>query len=397
MKKVLFLGAAHAQIPPILYAKTQGYIVYTADNKPLNPGHAFANKSFNISTTSKEEILQLARTLEIDGIISYASDPAAPTAAYVGEKMKIPGNPYASVDTLVNKSKFRNFLKFHNFKSPRSHSFNDIQEAIKWARLHDFPLFIKPVDSSGSKGVTKIDQLSELKGAYAKAERFSLSGQVVIEEEIPRALQQIDSDIFMLDGNISFWVWGDQRQDPLCHEYAPIGISFPSLLPTELQLKAKNTIEAILQKLNFKFGAFNVEFLIDKNNDVWVIEIGPRNGGNLIPEVIQLSTGADMVEWTVEAALGHQIDISAFEQKEDCASSYLIHSQSDGIFEELFIHQTIKEKIVKMDLFVNRGDCVKRYEGSNTTLGTAIIKFESREEMTHYMDEIETYISVKLR
>lgn len=397
MKKILFLGAAHTQIPPILYAKMKGYKVYTVDNRPENPGHALADKSFNISTINADAILSLSKKLGIDAIIAYASDPAAPTAAFVSEALNLIGNPPQSVDVLTNKSKFRQFLDDNGFFSPKSLQFNELNKAEAFAKSLTFPLFVKPVDSSGSKGVSKIANINLLPAAFDKAIKFSISNHVILEEQIPRATRQIDSDIFMSDGEIIFWVWGDQRQDPVCHEHAPIAISFPSQLDQSIQLKAKSVVENILSKLNFRTGAFNVEYLVDEHENIWIIEIGPRNGGNLIPEVIHLSTGANMIEWTVEAALGNQIPKFSQIENFQFASSYLIHAQSDGVYDGLYIDRRIEKKIFKKDIFVKKGAHISRYDGSNTTLGTMILQFESALEMEWMMDRIEDLIKVKVK
>ena len=95
-KRILFLGAAQTQTPPIKYARSQGHYTITCDYFPENPGHKLANQSYPVSTTDKEVVLQLAKELKIDGIVAYASDPAAPTAptaAYVAESMNSTRQP----------------------------------------------------------------------------------------------------------------------------------------------------------------------------------------------------------------------------------------------------------------------------------------------------------------
>ena len=92
-KKILFLGATQFQIPPIVYAKEQGHHVITADYLPENPGHKYADEYHNVSTTDMEAVLKLSESLNIDGIVAYASDPAAPTQAYVGNKLGLPSQP----------------------------------------------------------------------------------------------------------------------------------------------------------------------------------------------------------------------------------------------------------------------------------------------------------------
>ena len=98
MKRLLMLGGAMQQIPIIRMAKDMGHYVITCDYLPENPGHKLADEYYDISTTDLDGVLELAKGLDLDGIIAYASDPAAPTAAYVAEKLGLPGNPYESVN-----------------------------------------------------------------------------------------------------------------------------------------------------------------------------------------------------------------------------------------------------------------------------------------------------------
>src|SRR5699024_4642312 len=145
-------------VPAIKYAKEAGYHVITADYKPDNPGHKFSDEYYNVSTIEKDELLKLSSKLNIDGILSYASDPGAPTAAYVSEKLDLPGNPYHSVLTLQRKDLFRKFLKEHGFNVPESKAFKnacDAEEYVEYLLDSYKRIIVKPVDSSGSKGVTK--------------------------------------------------------------------------------------------------------------------------------------------------------------------------------------------------------------------------------------------------
>lgn len=395
-KKILFLGAAPTQIPPLRYAREQGHYIITCDYLPDNPGHKLAHEWYNISTTDKAAVLELAQRLKIDAIVAYASDPAAPTAAYVAEQMNLPGNPYKSVLTLARKDLFRTFLKDNGFNVPRSESFHDLEQARDWLVEIGLPAFIKPVDSSGSKGVTKLTNMSDFDEAFSHALTYSREKLIVVEEAIERVGYQIDSDIFFYNGEPAFWIWGDQHQDKYCHQFAPIGISFPSSLNATIQSDAITQVSDVIKKLKFKQGAFNVEFIIDKNNKVWIIEIGPRNGGNLIPQVIRHATGIDLIKYTVDAALGFQCPGLETKSAQGYWSSYLVHSLSNGIFKDLWISDRVRSKIVEQDIWVKPDDKVEKYLGSNNTLGTMILKFETMDEMMDMMDNMENDIRVNL-
>ena len=130
MKKILLLGGSAQQIVAIQMAKKLGYYTVLCDFLPDNPGQHHADRFHLVSTTDKEAVLSVAREEAVDGILAYASDPAAPTAAYVAEKMGLPGNPYHAVETLCNKALFRSFLKENGFCTPKAKCYTDLAAAM---------------------------------------------------------------------------------------------------------------------------------------------------------------------------------------------------------------------------------------------------------------------------
>lgn len=394
-KKILFLGAAPSQVPPIQYAKTQGYYVITCDYLPDNIGHTFADESYDISTTDKEAVLDLAKKLKIDGIVAYASDPAAPTAAYVAEKLNLVGNPYESVLTLARKDLFRDFLKKHGFNVPKSASFYQLEEAKQWLLEIGTPAFVKPVDSSGSKGVTEITTIGELEQAFVHALKYSREKKVVVEEKIVRQGYQVAGDGFVIDGQLSFYCWADEHFDKLCNGLVPIGQTFPTSHPKELLKTAYQETQRLLTLLNIKQGALNFDFIFSETGDFYFLELGPRNGGCLIPEVIRYATGVDLIKATVDIALGlpcdniQQVDVKGY------WSSYMLHSTQDGVIEDILISPKVHNMIVEKNIYNQIGDEVRQYRGSNDTLGMMILKYPDMETMLDMVDNMEKDIYVK--
>ena len=129
MKKILLLGGSTQQIPAIEYAIKQGYFTVLCDYLLDNPGQHYADRFYCVSTTDREAILEVAQKENVDGVVAYVSDPAAPTAAYVAEKMGLPTNPFKSVEILAMKDKFRVFLAKHNFCTPKAEEYSSIKEA----------------------------------------------------------------------------------------------------------------------------------------------------------------------------------------------------------------------------------------------------------------------------
>lgn len=393
-KRILFLGGSKFQIPPIKYAKEQGHYVITCDYLPDNPGHKYADEYHNVSTTDREDVLALAEKLKVDGIVAYASDPAAPTQAYVANLMGLPSNPYESVEILSRKDYFRSFLDENGFLVPKSASFENIAKAFDWFYELKKPVIIKPVDSSGSKGVSKVYTEEELLQAFTYALEFSRAKRVVIEEFFERDGYQVAGDGFIVNGKLVFRCWANEHFDKLCNPFVPIGESFPSIMTDYTLEQAQNETQRLLDLLHMKNGALNFDFHYNAQGDFSFLELGPRNGGNLIPEVIKYATGVDLIKYTVDSALGFDCSDLKMKEVDGFYSSYMLHAIEDGIVKEIWYSDEIKENILEENIFIKPGDEVKKFDGSNHTLGTMVMKFDSQEEMLEKMDNMENYLKV---
>lgn len=398
MKKILMLGGSHFQVPAIKYAKNTGYHVITADYLPDNPGHKYADEYYNVSTIDEIKVLELAKKLNIDGIVSYASDPGAPAAAYVAEKLSLPGNPYESVKILQRKDLFRGFLKKNGFLVPEMASFSNLKEAKDFAveRLDHKAIIVKPADSSGSKGVTKLLTIADFDKSFQNAMNFSISKIVVVEDFIEKTIYEMDGDGFVWQGKLAFRCFGNQHNDIECNPYVPMGISFPYIQEQSLQQQAHDIIESVLTKLNMRVGGLNIEYLTDREGNIYILEIGPRSGGNLIPEVIKISTGVDLIAYSIDGAMGKDCSELKMVETDGFYSSYILHSKKDGKVKCINIADEIRLKIIQQNILIKPGDYVNKFNGSNNTLGTFILKFENQDEMVFYLDRMTDYISVEL-
>lgn len=398
MKKILLLGGSHFQVPSIKTAKRMGYYTITCDYMPDNPGHKFGDEYHNVSTTDKEAVLQLAQKLEIDGIVCYASDPAAPTAAYVAEKMGFPTSPYKSIELLSNKDQFRKFLKDNNFNVPKAkgYSYEEIEKMMVEIDEFQLPVMIKPVDSSGSKGVKRIDNRNELRDAVEDAMKYSRCKRFIIEEYVEKYGYQIAGDGFSVDGKLVFRCFANEHFDSSgINPYVPIGESWPYYMPKRIHDRLHNEIQRAIMLLDMKTQAYNFDARIDENENVYLMEIGPRNGGNLIAQVTEYATGVDMVEYTIKAAMGEDCSDLKMVEPKGYWANYMIHSQNQGILKEIWMDEEFRKKnLVEFSMMFSPGDEIEAFTGSNGTLGTMILKFNSQEEMIEKMEHMERWVQV---
>ena len=100
MKKLLLLGGSRYLLPAIKAAHDLGVYVITADYLPDNYAHQFSDEYHNVSIIDRDAVLKLAEDLNIDGIMSYATDPGVVVAAYVADKLGLPTSPVKSVAIL---------------------------------------------------------------------------------------------------------------------------------------------------------------------------------------------------------------------------------------------------------------------------------------------------------
>lgn len=392
MKKIMMLGGNSFQLSATKRAKELGYYVISVDYLPDNPAHKFADEYHNVSTTDKEAVLELARKLDIDGILAFASDVSAPTAAYVSEALGLPTNPYDAVMVLTHKDLFRDFMTKNNLQSSHAKAFHSMEEGREFFNSLDLPLIIKPVDSSGSKGVVKVTSRDQYESAYSEAEEYSLSKHVIIEDFIEKNGYQIDGDGFVKDGKIIFFGVMDQHNDLVMAPYVPIGLSRPSIQDKNVQKKAQDLIQKIYDLLGVKFGAFNFEYITDKKGDVYLLEIGPRNGGNFIPDTIKYATGIDMITASIKACVGDDYDECFIQKSEKIATSFVVHSLETGIFKGLDISPEVEKCIVENRMFVEPGDKVNRFHNGGDTIGIMCLEFDTVEHMNHCMDNMNDYI-----
>lgn len=403
MKKLLLLGGSAQQVIAIKKAKELGLYTVLCDYLPDNPGQYEADKFYQISTVDMEAVLEVAKEEKVDGVLAYASDPAAPTAAYVAEQLGLPGNPFRSVDILCNKEKFRKFLKENYFSTPEAKGYSDLNRAMEdlGVGVFRFPVIVKPVDSSGSKGVGRIDSFAveTVREKLEHAMSFSRSKAIIVEEFVEKLGYQIAGDGLSVDGKLVFRCFANDHFNPHCvNPFVPISASFPYNMPEDVQNKIHDEIQRLISLLEMKTTTYNFDLRIDKDYNVFLMEVAPRSGGNYIPQVIRYATGVDLAACSVRAAVGEPIELPDDASKaEGFWAYYAVHSNRDGILDRVVIDENIeKNNIVENHIIAKPGDLIRAFTGANTTLGILLMKFDGMEQMLHMMDYSTEWIQVEV-
>lgn len=394
----MILGGSRYALPVIEAAHKLGIYVITCDYLPDNIAHKYSDEYCNVSIIDKEKTLEVAKRLNIDGVMSFACDPGVITSAYVAEKMNLPNvGPYESVCILQNKKKFREFLKDNGFTVPTAKGYKNIEEALKDVDLYQWPVIVKPTDSAGSKGVTRVDSPEDLKKSIQYALSFSHSDEFIIEDFITQHGYSSDTDCFSIDGELRFVSFDCQRFDSKAkNPYTPAAYSWPSSMTIEHQEELKNEIQRLLKLLKMRTAVYNIETREGTDGKAYIMELSPRGGGNRLSECLRYATGVDMITNMVKYSVGLPIDEITQEPYDGCWAEIILHSDQPGVFKELWISDEILDNVVERDLWIKEGTEVGGFTAANEAIGTLVLKFENQERVEEVLGNQDKYVKVKL-
>lgn len=397
MKKLLLLGGLFYLKPVIEAAHRLGVYVITCDYLPNNIAHKYSDEYHNVSIIDKEAVLQLAQCLGIDGVMSFAVDPGVTTAAYVAEKMGLPfAGSYESVRILQNKDLFRKFLSENGFNVPASNGYSNIEEALADLDRFEFPVIVKPTDSAGSKGVTRVDNADNIPAAFKHAKENSLTGRVIIEEFIEKRGCSSDCDSFSIDGKMVITTFDAQHFDiQAANEYVPSAYSWPSTFTHEEESYLASEIQRLVNLLNLKTSIYNIETRVGVNGKPYIMEMSPRGGGNRLAEMEYLISGNDMIEAAVCGALN--MPMPKFKERNINGhwAEIVIHSDKAGIFKCLEISSKYKPYVKMLDLYVKPGDIVQPFYGANNAIGSIAMTFEDKKSLEFAINNIDNWIKIE--
>lgn len=396
MKKIMILGVGAAQLNLIREAKSLGYHVAVCDMRAESEGAKLADSFYPVNYMNREEILKAAEREQIDGVISN-SEPAMLNVAWLSQRLGLPGNTEESVQTLLSKEKFRALQKKVGVFAPAHFVADSPESLLNRARSMKYPVIVKPTESSGTRGTARFDAYCELNmtSAYRICADFSRNGLVTIEEYVRmNNLRVNDADVFVLGGEFLWdgWLWEDRSPDA---PMLPMTEIYPMALPDERKAEIRATVEKILKGSGVRHGEYNVETYYTEDNQVFVIEINPRQAGNYIPQLIEQHTGVSLTRLLVSTAVNDMCyyeELKTYERQYNFVTLQVVFSKRDGIFKELYLAPEIKQYVKWVDCCVHVGEKVVRGKNASEAVAYVNMQFDSYETQHHFTDRIEEYV-----
>ncbi|MBQ0017914.1 MAG: ATP-grasp domain-containing protein [Clostridiales bacterium] len=383
MKKILILGAGIYQVPLIKAAQRLGIHTIVCSIPGEYPGFAIADQVYYENTVDSRAILKIARDEKVDGIVTAGTDVCVPTIGKVCDELNLRGLSAEAAEISSNKRLMKKAYEAEGVRSAkfREIATDDLNYAEKLEGL-EFPLIFKAVDSSGSRGITRVDSEDEFEAARQCVLDNTRSGYYLIEEFIEG--EEFGAQAFVQDGKLEFilphgdYVFKGSTGVPVGH-FAPYNIP-------DIQLEdCRETLTKAIRAMKLDNCAINADFIL-KDGKTYVLEIGGRSGATCLAELVAIYYDFDYYEKIIRVAMGEKVDFSS--DKAIPNASKLLTSGKDGVIAAQYDDNAdsngayIDPNIVDVQFDYRPGDSVHKFNIGPHRIGHVITKGSTLKEAT---------------
>ena len=305
MKTVLFVGAGRHQRHAIEQARARGLRVAAVDRNADAPGLTSADVAEVVDFSDVGAVVEVARRIGVDGVLTISADRAVPVVAAVAEELGLPGIGTQTAHLLTHKRAMRDAIGAAGLPQPPYASLRsaaDVDAALGKVTL---PAVLKPVDSGGQRAVFRIESREELERDLAEAIAESPTDEALLEEFV---------DGIELNGIVIARV-GEPALITLSDRLRPPGIGFgvgwihvypPSIPPEQLRLAGQVAVEAV-RALGLLDAVAFPQLIASPDGNVAVVEVAARIPGGQMADLVRHAVGVDLVEVALLQALGEYV------------------------------------------------------------------------------------------
>lgn len=377
MKKLLVIGAGFLQDFVIQKAVAMGYETLTVDANPNAIGFSHAHKHAVVNIVDEKACLEYARSENIDGVVTAATDYGVLSAAYVAQEMGLPGLKYEVAQLIKNKYRVRKCLYEHHVDdTEQAYEVNADTDIADLANKLTYPVMVKPCDGSGSRGASRVDKPEDLQQAC----EYAMNGSITHRAEIETFIfgKEYGADSIVVNGEVHvLGIMQKWMTNP--PYYAELGHALPSDLPADIEQKAKDCVRNAIKALGVNFGSINMDMLITPDGKVYIVDIGARMGGNMIgPCVIPYGNGIDYMGAMIQNVVGDPVDLTAHEHE---AVATKLLAFEEGVVKKVPDMKTIERQYdVEIYHHMENGMKVNEYHTNLDGCGYIIAKGKAVEE-----------------
>ena len=358
-KKLVMLGGGFLQCFVINKAKQLGYEVHVLDANPQAEGFKYADAYAVINIVDEEACLAYARSENVDGVLTAATDYSVLAMSRIASDLHLPGINYQSAKLIKNKAEVRRCLfDAQADDTGYSYEISSSQEALSVLPEVKFPVMVKPCDGSGSRGASRVDNPDDFVAACEYAMQGSITHRAVAEPFVVGREYGVESFVNQGEIYILAVMQKDMTMPPY---YAELGHAIPSGLSVEMEAKIKECVRRALIALGVNHGSINMDLLIDSDGGVHIVDIGARMGGNLIgSHIIPMGTGIDYMDNMIKAAMSDEVDFTPQTESAPVATKLL--ALTPGVVTSLHNFDNIASTYkVTIEHHLHEGDTITPY------------------------------------
>lgn len=395
MKKVLVIGAGPLQLPLIKKVKELGHQAICVDGNPNALGFTIADKYKHINIVDQDACLEYAKEQEIEGVLTVATDYGVLTVAHIAKEMKLPGLSYHVAQMIKNKHLVsERLIQSDVLKLRQSYQISDIEQVEMVKEELQYPVIVKPIDGSGSRGITVVTKKNELREATIEAINLSVTKNALIETFIDG--KEYGVELFVDNFEVHVLAILDKVMT-LPPDFAELG---HATVVDDLELRKRiiAKVTDAVKALEINMGSVNMDILVTEK-DVEIIDIGARAGGNLISShIVPLSTGVDLYGNSIKVSLGEKADFTQNNNLNYIATRVLNFTQGEvrkvHDIQALYRLEYVKDIILN----IQEGSQVREYHNNLDSCGYIVVEGSSIEDAQqkalYVRDELEKKIEI---
>lgn len=367
MDSILVFGAGELQCSLINTVKRMGFRAVVIDPDPKAEGVGIADIFVPIAGDDYEGTRRIALEHSVIALVTTATDNPLPMMAKLAEELGLRFPSYESVMSVLDKGRFKKLLLENDIPCAKGKSYS-IDELPDYDSF-EYPVIIKPNKNSGSRGVVKCSNREELEAEFLSVKQFCRDGKYIVEQYIEG--DEISVEGLIINGKLEIVQITDKILGP-----PPYNVEMGHIQPSAYwprKIEILDLLQRIICISGLNHCAVHPELKINESG-IYIIEIGPRLGGDFITsDLVPLSTGIDIEQEMINTLLGKSVKL--IRDDHTAMIKYIALPPGTVVvkkFDEIYI-QKLVPSVHKAKFYLNTGEIARSVTNSLNRHGCCIV------------------------